>query len=309
MEAEARSDEPSVPGNTTRSDEPVVPGKTGEYVVLATMDAVLLYAVYLHVKPFLTASQLNVIAAPLANAIFCLLNAFLMFGYRAGVWFLVVCAVISWTAEEIGVRTGLVFGRYEYTNVLGPKLGHVPYVIPMYWFMLIYIGFMITNLITEQNPATRREPSLLRRTWLALLGALVTTAYDLGLDPFMSSPTIHAWIWLDGGPYFGVPLHNFVGWIATVFVISLVLRWMLHVLPVQPVSRATKLVATVPVVLYVSAWFGHTGHEYAAATRVVSLVALGIPAMTAIACWPRWNLPHGLPIARRGIRAVNRRAP
>ena len=287
------------PATAARKDPGVVPGKTTEYVLLAVMDLLLIYLVYLHLKPFFTTSELNFIVIPAASSIFCLLNAFLLFGYGAGAAFFVVCAVVSWLAEEVGVSTGMIFGRYQYTDVLGPKLGHVPWVIPLYWFMLIYIGFMITNLITEDNPAAHKSPSLIQRTWLALLGGLVTTAYDLGLDPFISSPTIHAWTWLDGGPYFGVPLQNFVGWIANVFLISMILRWLFHVLPIRPVGRATKLIGTVPIVLYVSAWFGHTGHEYAPATRVVSLIALGIPAMTAVACWPRWKVPVGFPLERR----------
>ncbi len=30
---------------------------------------------------------------------------------------------------------------------------------------------------------------------------------------------VHAWKWLDGGPYFGVPLSNFAGWLLTVCLI------------------------------------------------------------------------------------------
>jgi len=269
-----------------------------EYVVLALMDVVLLIAVLLHIKPYFTNTQLNFLVIPIASTIFCLLNAFLVFGYGMGIAFFVISVVISWIVEQLGVSTGLIFGRYEYTDVLGPKLGDVPWIIPAYWFMLIYVGFMITNLITEDQPSGRTSESAVHIGWLALLGAFVTTAYDLGFDPYMSSPAIRAWIWKDGGDYFGVPTQNFLGWIGTVFVISIILRWLFQVIPIRPVGRPTKIIATLPILLYVSFWFGHAGHTYAPPTRVISLVALGIPAVTAIASWRRWKVPIGYPFER-----------
>ena len=42
-------------------------------------------------------------------------------------------------------------------------------------------------------------------------------AWDLSFDPIFSTIN-HAWIWLDGGSYFGVPFSNFLGWLLTTFV-------------------------------------------------------------------------------------------
>jgi uncharacterized membrane protein len=41
------------------------------------------------------------------------------------------------------------------------------------------------------------------------------------MDPYQSTVT-GDWIWQDGGPYFGVPLHNYAGWFGTVFTFMLV---------------------------------------------------------------------------------------
>ncbi|MEI9965945.1 MAG: carotenoid biosynthesis protein [Caulobacteraceae bacterium] len=46
--------------------------------------------------------------------------------------------VISFIMEEAGVRTGLVFGHYHYSDLLGHRLGHVPLLIPLGWFMMVY---------------------------------------------------------------------------------------------------------------------------------------------------------------------------
>ena len=42
-------------------------------------------------------------------------------------------------------------------------------------------------------------------------------SWDLSFDPICSTIN-HAWIWLEGGSYFGVPFSNFLGWLLTTFV-------------------------------------------------------------------------------------------
>jgi putative membrane protein len=42
-------------------------------------------------------------------------------------------------------------------------------------------------------------------------------SWDLSFDPIFSTIN-HAWIWPDGGSYFGVPFSNFLGWLLTTFV-------------------------------------------------------------------------------------------
>jgi uncharacterized membrane protein len=56
---------------------------------------------------------------------------------RTGVFF-ALTAVTSYLLEEIGVRTGSIYGPYHYGDLLGVKLGHVPVLIPLAWFMMIY---------------------------------------------------------------------------------------------------------------------------------------------------------------------------
>jgi uncharacterized membrane protein len=49
---------------------------------------------------------------------------------------------------------------------------------------------------------------------LPALAALIMLAWDLSMDPDWSTLD-RAWIWQDGGAYFGVPLSNFFGWFVT----------------------------------------------------------------------------------------------
>lgn len=86
----------------------------------------------------------------------CLASSFLLLGVRFGLAAFVATYVLAWTAEELGVRTGLIFGPYYYTDVLGAKLGSVPYVIPIYWYLILYSGYVIAALIMKRGLAAGR---------------------------------------------------------------------------------------------------------------------------------------------------------
>ena len=140
-------------------------------------------------------------------------------GWKRMALLLVLCFGVSLAFESIGVATGLVYGPYHYTNLLGAKfLGLVPYLIPVAWFMMMYPSLVIAEAITGVSESNQPSSvsSLLKA---AALGGVIMTAWDLALDPMMVESG--HWIW-DGPantrPYFGVPLQNFWGWWLTTFV-------------------------------------------------------------------------------------------
>ena len=117
--------------------------------------------------------------------------------------------------ENIGVRTGFPFGRYHFTNVMGPKLSVVPVLLA-----LAYVGMAYLSWIVACSIMGGFHGRLLghRRITLPLLAASVMVSWDLSQDPVWST-ILHAWIWQQGGPYFGVPPSNFLGWFLTVYII------------------------------------------------------------------------------------------
>jgi len=123
-----------------------------------------------------------------------------------------LCMAIAGGMETLGVLTGVPFGHYTYTEVLGPKVGGlVPAVIPMAWFMMVYPALHIA----EQT----RLGSIGKG---ALVGAAMV-AWDLALDPAMTAD-FGAWEWQQGGMYYGIPLQNYLGWFLTAFGIVLAFR-------------------------------------------------------------------------------------
>ena len=54
---------------------------------------------------------------------------------KKAVFFLICCFVIGFSAEVLGVKTGILFGDYQYGETLGVKLWEVPLVIGLNWFI------------------------------------------------------------------------------------------------------------------------------------------------------------------------------
>lgn len=221
----------------------------------------------------------------LLGTIFCLLSSFALFGPRIGVLAFVASYVLSWVAEVIGVHTGLIFGAYRYTDVLGIKLAGVPLLVPIFWYLFLYTGYVIASLVMKYGGM--QGSRLSRLLWLSLFVALIVTDYDLAFDPH-ASYKLKAWEWLGMNPgkgYFGVPLHNYYGWVGTAFVLALVLQLIRGKIGIPPLPPRTKLTILAPVVFYTLWWLAYAWDGYPDPVRVVAMIALGIPALAAVVAW------------------------
>jgi uncharacterized membrane protein len=113
---------------------------------------------------------------------------------------------ISLASELLGTGTGLPFGEYGYTSLLGPKwFGLVPLVIPLSWFFMALPSYAL---------ALRALPDAGQTARRVLLASLILVSWDLALDPAMSHATKY-WEWGEVGPYYGMPLLNLAGWYVT----------------------------------------------------------------------------------------------
>jgi uncharacterized membrane protein len=99
---------------------------------------------------------------------------------------------------------------------------------------------------------------------------------------------VKAWVWTGmslGNGYFGVPPHNYYGWICTAFVIALVLQLIHARIAARPGNDRTQLTLLAPVALYASYWLSYSLQGFPDPLRVVALITMGIPAIAAIASW------------------------
>jgi putative membrane protein len=225
----------------------------------------------------------------LALLVFSLAHAVIVLGWRHTLAFFAITAVVSWGYEQVGVETGLIYGAYYYTDFLGPKLGHVPLLIPLAWFMMIYPSYVIANLIAHDRPSGT-PGGLLNVVWLAFLSAMIMTAWDLVVDPFLTAPPFEAWVWVDGGPYFGIPLQNFAGWLLTTFSVYLIYRLIEHWRPPVGLSGIGAALVIMPLIAYgaimISNSFAAMSPE---AMRLIGPFAMGLPLALALTRWFRYR--------------------
>ena len=174
------------------------------------------------------------------GAIAALLHAAGKLGWRRAIGLAVVGFLISLAAELTGTKTGLPFGPYSYTPLLGYRiLGRVPFPIPMSWFYMLYCSLAMCGRFLTVN-----DSQIARWRWAAIAG-LVLTAWDVSMDPAMTVATNH-WIWHTPGFFYGMPLINWFGWWLTGTLVS---RAMLAVAAPSAIAR-TVSPATFPLVLY-----------------------------------------------------------
>lgn len=156
-----------------------------------------------------------------------------IYAYRTlGLWqwltFMIPAIVISLTSELLGTSTGFPFGHYGYLSGLGYKIGGlVPFTIPLSWFYLGLVSYLLARVGLESRVATNQSVSWWRHLGAIAIGAVLLTSWDFVLDPAMSQASVPFWLWEQPGAFFGMPYQNFAGWLGTgaVFMAVAALLW------------------------------------------------------------------------------------
>jgi uncharacterized membrane protein len=250
-------------------------------VVSATLLAIFLLVLAMRIGG---ESTMLLVASSLLMFGCCWASAAHLLGGDAALRLVAIATSFGWLAEQLGSSYGWFFGSYTYTPVLGPRLGGVPVVIPMMWFALCYVGYVIANLIVWQDPVDA-PASTGHDAVLALLGAMVVTCYDLGVDPYMVY-VLKAWIMAktDGG-WFGETVQGFAGWMTVSFAILFAFRRLARV---RPAAERGAVVPTmrhvlVPLSVYAGLMVFQILLGYPVEARTIALFAMGFPLLAAVA--------------------------
>jgi len=127
-------------------------------------------------------------------------------------------ATIGFASEWIGVKTGMVFGKYYYGNALGPIISGVPLLISLNWALLISAGVAVVS--------SRIKNYLLS----PLFAATLITGFDYLME--QSAARLDYW-------YFNnhlASLHNYLGWFCVSFIASAIFY--------KPLSKGDSKIAT-----------------------------------------------------------------
>jgi putative membrane protein len=254
------------------------------FVLLATFLAVLAARGYGETTTLLVLSSLIMFGC-------CWASAAHLLGSGAALRLVLVATSLGWLAEQLGASYGWFFGSYVYTDVLGPRIGAVPAVIPLMWFALSYCGYVIANLIVWQAPSDG-PAALGQHFMMSLLGAMVVTCYDLGVDPYMVY-VLKAWIMTEkDGWWFGETVQGFAGWMTVSFAILFAFRRLARV-RTTPENPGTVLPTMrhvfVPLGVYAGLMVFQVLLGYPVEARTIALFAMGFPLLAATIGLMRWQ--------------------
>lgn len=252
----------------------------------------LLGAVAIHVHHLLTGYQAFWVSVTVLMTVFCICSSVLLMGGRATTAFVALGLVLGFFFEALSIRTGFPFGPYYYTDVFGPRLFNVPYIIPMAWYVIVYLSYVLANLMVEWRPVAVVPGA--QGFLIAIIGAAIVTAYDLALDPFMVRK-IGAWVMINPGNYFGEQFRGFAGWMLVAFTISWLFRTTHQRLVSSPPGPVTTLAAAYPLLAYSGWWVFFTFAGFPSGTRPIAAVAMGIPVAAAFAGLLHWRAHQSRP--------------
>ena len=161
--------------------------------------------------PTLTIVALQVLAA----AFVAIVHGYLTYGSRGLLTFVSLCLIVGSFFESLSLRTGFPFGRYYFTGVMGPQFFGLPALLVLAYIGMGYASWVVgLSILGKFRGSVRRYEIII----LPLMSAFIMVAWDLACDPIWAN-IAHAWVWLDGGPFFGVPISNFFGWYLTAYFI------------------------------------------------------------------------------------------
>ena len=111
-------------------------------------------------------------------------------------------AFCGFIIEIIGVKTGLIFGKYSYGNGLGYKLFNVPLIISINWAMLICAGIIVVSRIFTN------------KIFVLVVSSILVTTIDLLIEQV--APKLDFWQFEGRLP----GLQNYLSWIGVAFFSS-----------------------------------------------------------------------------------------
>ena len=147
-------------------------------------------------------------------ALFAVVHGARIYTSRGILIFATLCLGVGTLFESVSLRTGFPFGYYRFTDLMGPKVFDLPILLALAYVGMGYLSWVLAVVILDyQNePLSGRKIVL-----LPLAASFVMTAWDFSMDAIWADID-HAWVWRDGGSYYGVPTSNFFGWFLTVYI-------------------------------------------------------------------------------------------
>ena len=208
-------------------------------------------------------------------------HAGLAVGWRTCGVFLIICLGLTFSIENLGVATGFPFGRHRFLVGAGlPHVGAIPVIVGFLYFGIGYPSWVIAGVLLRH--AGLQPEDRFGLVALPVVASLVLVQWDVVVDP-VSSTLGGAWVWLDGGGYFGVPFSNYLGWYLTTWAFFQLFAFWQYATGPAPALEGGDAFWLMPILLYAGAGLCH-----------IAPLLVGNDGVVADASGARWRArdPH-----------------
>jgi uncharacterized membrane protein len=117
---------------------------------------------------------------------------------------ILLLAFTGFLIDVLAVKTGIIFGYFQYGYILGYKFWDVPLIMMSYWLTIIYTSRQVAEMMAKDT------------FLVSVLAAACMLLMDYFLEPFAIKYGL--WHW-NGGD---VPIHDYIGW----FVCGLLIQYI-----------------------------------------------------------------------------------
>lgn len=148
--------------------------------------------------------------------------------------FSVIVITLSYFVEVAGVKTGAIFGDYQYLTSLGPKVLETPLIIGINWLMLTYCSAAIIYYF--QAKLSGKIGFVVKVT----AGALLMLLYDIIAE--LVAPAMSMWEFSSSRP----PIENFVMW----FSLALLFHFLLSLFKIKATVVPAALLFAVQLLFF-----------------------------------------------------------
>lgn len=145
------------------------------------------------------------------------------------VFALFLVSAIGFLLEVIGVKTGYIFGFYQYGPTLGFSYWETPFMMMATWATTIYITRQVAEMVSKEPLIT------------SLIAALFMVFLDYFIEPFAIRHGMWSWNSVE------VPIHNYIGW----FVAGVGIQYCFIKAVKFPVNKLSLPVYVIQLVFFV----------------------------------------------------------
>ena len=217
--------------------------------------------------------------------VFFFIHACMIIGRGAAIKMFLIGIIGAFLFEEF---VGLQSGLYYFTDLMGPRIDKAPLAIGLSWMAVFYMGWFMANLVCDGAPSPRNN-SILRIVVKSAVAALIVSAADLAADPVSVEGGL--WVWIDGGPFFGVPYSNYIGW----FFVGTIILSIIGIVnrsncddSIDFAPFDAKIWSVAPLLAFGLMGLVFVIGNYAGVMGVVEAYAMGATFLIALVKWVDW---------------------